>query len=70
MLAHAARCRRDGTHNQTTTYSAIVGSWSIGAFIEPGFRWMNDIGNHSYISIGVVLRLPIGAGAVDVSGQH
>ena len=52
------------------TYSAIVGSWSIGAFIEPGFRWMNDIGNHSYVSIGVVLRLPIGAGAVDVSGQH
>lgn len=60
----------DGTHNQTTTYSAVVGSYSIGVFVDTGFRWMNDIGNHGYLQLGLIFRLPIGAGAVDVSGQR
>lgn len=60
----------DGTHDQSTTYSATLGSYSIGAFIDGGYRWMNDLGDHGYLSIGLIFRLPVGVGAVDVSGSH
>jgi len=60
----------DGTHNQTTTYSAQSGSWAIGAFLDAGHRWMERDPDTFYVMFGVSIRLPAYAGAVDVSGQH
>lgn len=60
----------DGTHDQSTTYSAAKGSFAVGAFIDVGHRWLRDEPNNTYIAMGLSVRLAAIAGIVDLTGVH
>ena len=60
----------DGTHNQTTTYTAISGSGAIGGFLDVGHRWMERDPDTFYVMFGLSVRLPAVIGFVDLTGVH
>jgi hypothetical protein len=60
----------DGTHNQTTTYGAVSGTWAVGAFVDAGHRWMERDPDTFYITTGLLIRFPAMAGVVDLTGVH
>jgi hypothetical protein len=60
----------DGTHDQTTTYTAQSGSWAIGAFLDAGHRWMERDPDTFYVTFGLSIRFPAYAVLVDLTGIH
>jgi hypothetical protein len=53
----------------TDSWLAYSGSLAIGGYIDVGHRWMRDEPNHSYVCVGISIRLPAFAGIREILGS-